>query len=120
MIDGAKVLAILLGSVLTSNFVFSRFFVEHSTLGEQKLSASVRLGAVVALIAVIALVLLFAGYRGAASLEVALLAAGSALALLAVDLIYVGKRTIAPVYLLDAVAETAILAAWAVAWMTRF
>lgn len=53
MIDGAKVLAILLGSILTSNFVFSRFFVEHSTLGEQKISASVRLGAVVALIAAV-------------------------------------------------------------------
>ena len=54
MIDGAKVLAILVGSVLTNNFVFSRFFAERSALSEDKLSASARLGAVVALIAAIA------------------------------------------------------------------
>ncbi len=54
MIDGAKVLAILLGSVLTNNFVFSRFFAERSALGEDKLSASARLGAVVALISAVA------------------------------------------------------------------
>lgn len=54
MIDGAKVLAILLGSVLTNNFVFSHFFAERSALSENKLSASVRLGAVVALISAVA------------------------------------------------------------------
>jgi electron transport complex protein RnfA len=54
MIDGAKILAILLGSVLTNNFVFSRFFTEQSALGENKLSASMRLGAVVALISAVA------------------------------------------------------------------
>ena len=72
-----------------------------------------------ALIAVVALVLLVAGYRGGVPVEVALLAAASALALLAVDLIYVGKRTLSPVYLLDAAAEIGILAAWAVAWLSR-
>lgn len=51
MIDGAKLLAIVLGSVLTNNFVFSRFFMERSALSENKLSASARLGGLVALIA---------------------------------------------------------------------
>jgi len=51
VIDGAKVLAILLGSVLANNFVFSRCFAERSALSEDKLNASARLGAAVALIA---------------------------------------------------------------------
>jgi len=53
MIDGAKVLAILVGSVLTNNFVFSRFFAERSALGEKRLAASALIGAMVALIAAV-------------------------------------------------------------------
>lgn len=53
MIEGAKVLAILLGSVLTNNLVFSKFFAEHSALGENRFGASARLGAAVALIAAV-------------------------------------------------------------------
>ena len=48
-----------------------------------------------------------------------LLAAGSAAALGAVDVIYVAKRVIPPIYLADAVPEAILVALWGVAWMTR-
>jgi hypothetical protein len=57
--------------------------------------------------------LLFAGARRRVGPEVRLLGAGTAAAFTAVDVIYTAKRRISPVYLLDAVAETAILAGWA-------
>ena len=44
--------------------------------------------------------------------SVVLIAVASAAVLLAVDLIYVYKRIISPVYLLDAVAETGLIAWW--------
>jgi hypothetical protein len=47
--------------------------------------------------------------------ETAALAAGSALALGAVDVIYSVKRVISPVYLLDAAVEGALVCAWAAA-----
>jgi len=55
--------------------------------------------------------------RGAAiPPEIMLLAAGSAAALAAVDLIYVLKRVIPKVYLADAVAESIIVIAWLILW----
>ncbi len=45
--------------------------------------------------------------------EMALLGAGSAAGLAAIDIVYVAKRRISPVYLLDAVAELVLVAAWA-------
>ena len=45
-----------------------------------------------------------------------LVAAGSAAALAAIDTVYVAKRRISPVYLLDAVAEIALVAGWARLW----
>ena len=57
MIDGAKVLALLIGGVLTDNFMFSRYFAERSTLGDQKLAASALIGATVALIAAVSSIL---------------------------------------------------------------
>ncbi len=42
--------------------------------------------------------------------EIKLLAIGSALGLTAIDVIYVARRRISPVYLLDAAAETALIA----------
>jgi hypothetical protein len=44
--------------------------------------------------------------------EIKGLAAGAALALAAVDIFYVSQRTIAKVYLVDAAAELALVAAW--------
>jgi hypothetical protein len=54
-----------------------------------------------------------AGLRRRVTPEIALLAAGSAAALTAIDVIYTARRVIRPVYLLDAVAETALVAGWA-------
>jgi hypothetical protein len=66
------------------------------------------------LIAVIGTVLVRAGLRPALPAEIPLLAAGSAAALTAVDVIYVTQGTIAPIYLLDAAVETVLVAAWLV------
>jgi hypothetical protein len=73
------------------------------------------------LITVIAVVLLFAAWRRQTTVEVALLAVGSALALTAIDVIYVALQVIAPIYLLDAVAELVLVACWAglFVWRTQ-
>ena len=54
--------------------------------------------------------LLVAATRRRISPEARVLAAGTALGLAAIDVYYVAKRRIAPVYLLDAVTELALLA----------
>ena len=71
------------------------------------------------LVTVIAVVLLWEAWQNRIVPEVALLAAGSAAVLLAVDIVYVAKRVIRPVYLLDALLEALFVAAWALAWMLR-
>ena len=50
MIDGAKVLALFIGGVLTDNLVFSRFFAGRAALGEDRFRASILIGVSVALI----------------------------------------------------------------------
>lgn len=67
------------------------------------------------LVSVIGAVLLLAARRRRVGPEIALLAAGSALGLGAIDVTYVARRRISPVYLLDAVVEFALAAGWAVA-----
>ena len=64
------------------------------------------------LVAVIGATLAIAGSRRSPSDEVATLAAGSAAGLAAIDVVYVVKGRISPVYLLDALAEAGILAGW--------
>jgi hypothetical protein len=64
------------------------------------------------LVTVIGAVLLLAWRRARVPAEVVLLAAGSALSLAAIDLIYVSNGTISPVYLLDAAAEVGLVLAW--------
>ena len=54
MIDGAKVLALLIAGVLTDNLVFSRFFAGRATLGEAKFRVSALVGMSVALIIAVA------------------------------------------------------------------
>lgn len=56
-----------------------------------------------------------AGYRRRVTPEVALLAAGSAAGLAAIDIVYVARRRIRPVYLLDAAAEAGLIALWGLA-----
>jgi hypothetical protein len=66
-----------------------------------------------ALIAAAGATMTTAGLRKRVTPEIALLAAGSAAALAVVDVNYTAKRVIAPVYLLDAAAEAALIALWA-------
>src|SRR4051812_14944878 len=66
-----------------------------------------------ALITVIGLVLLAAAWRGRQVPEVGLLAVGSAVALTAVDVVYVSLNVIDPIYLLDAALEVLLIGGWA-------
>ncbi len=68
-----------------------------------------------ALVAVVGGALTLAGARRRTTPELALVGAGCAAALAAVDAVYVAKRRISPVYLLDAAAEVALVAAWGAA-----
>ena len=67
---------------------------------------------VAALVVVIGVVLLANACRRRAVPEVALLAMGSAAALAAVDIIFVSRQVIDPIYLLDAVVEGVLLLWW--------
>jgi hypothetical protein len=72
---------------------------------------------VAVLVGVIGGVLLWSGRRGdRPAPEAVALARGSAAGLAAIETAYVARRRISPVYLLDAVAEVALLAAYAHAW----
>src|SRR5919204_5012298 len=65
------------------------------------------------LVSVIGVVLALAGWRRRVDPEPALLAAGSAAGLAAIDTVYAAKGRISKIYLLDAAAEVALVAAWA-------
>ncbi len=72
------------------------------------------------LITAIAVTLLVAAWRGRNPVEVAVLAVASAVGLTAIDVIYVTRQVILPVYLLDAAAEVVLIVAWAAAlWKKR-
>ena len=64
------------------------------------------------LVTVVGAVLIRAGRARQTSPEVELLAVGSAVGLGGIDVVYVARRRISPVYLLDAAAELALAAAW--------
>jgi hypothetical protein len=66
-----------------------------------------------ALILAVGVVLGYAARRAEPTPEVPLLAVGSAAGLATIDVIYVGKGRISPVYLLDAVAEVGLIGLWA-------
>lgn len=68
------------------------------------------------LVAVIGVVILSAARRDRITGEIVLLAAGSALGLTAIDLVYALSGVISPIYLLDAAVEIGIAAAWGMAW----
>lgn len=65
------------------------------------------------LVTSIALALLTAAWLRRISSEVVIPAVTSALGLTAIDVIYVARQVILPVYLVDAAAEVLIIAAWA-------
>lgn len=60
-----------------------------------------------------------AAARDQLPLPVFVLAVASSLSLLLIDLIYVGKRVIAKIYLLDAAVEVVLIIAWIVGWFAR-
>ncbi|HEV8342832.1 MAG TPA: hypothetical protein VGR30_10725 [Candidatus Binatia bacterium] len=64
------------------------------------------------LVAVIGATLVVAGMNQRVTLEVLLLAIGSQLALIAIDVIYVAAKTISKIYLLDAILEIGLLLGW--------
>jgi hypothetical protein len=71
------------------------------------------------LIAVIGLTILMAARRGRIGAEVRFLAAGSAAALAAVDIVYALSDRIRDIYLLDAVAEIVLVVLWGLASRNR-
>lgn len=71
------------------------------------------------LAAVIGGVLESAGRRRRITREIHMLGVASAAGFGVIDVVYVLKRRISPVYLLDAVAEVALIGVWARAWLRR-
>lgn len=69
---------------------------------------------VAALISVAGLSFLVAGFRRESNAAIVTLALGSAFSLMAVDIYYATHDVIWDVYLLDAVAEALLIAAWVV------
>ncbi|MBF6612395.1 MAG: hypothetical protein IVW55_04635 [Chloroflexi bacterium] len=55
-----------------------------------------------------------AGLRGKTTPEISFLAIGSALGLTGIDIVYVAKKQISPIYLLDAVAELGVIGLWGI------
>ena len=68
------------------------------------------------LVTIIGAVLAVSGLRRKIPPETVLLAVGSALGLAGVDLLFVAKKRISRIYLLDAVAEVILVALWILAW----
>jgi hypothetical protein len=66
------------------------------------------------ILAVIGAVLLYAQMTGTINPPVILLAIASALGLALVEIIYVVKRVISPIYLADAVVEFVLIAWWSI------
>lgn len=64
------------------------------------------------LVTVNAIVFLAAAWRGRISIDVAILAVGSALGLTLIDTVYVLRSTISPVYLIDAAIEMFLIVGW--------
>src|SRR5215217_945578 len=64
------------------------------------------------LITAIGATLGLAGYKRHVTPEVPMLAIGSAAGLIGIDVVYVAKKRISPIYLLDAVAEVGLIALW--------
>jgi hypothetical protein len=71
------------------------------------------LNTISALIIAIALVLLSAAWRKRITIDAALLAVASGLALTVIDVVYVTRGTIRPIYLLDAAVEVVLIVLWA-------
>ena len=71
------------------------------------------------LVIVIGGVIGMAGHKRRVTPEIPALAIGSALGLTGIDVVYVAKRRISPVYLLDALAELGLVGLWALALRSK-
>lgn len=69
---------------------------------------------VAALILAISLPLLLAAWRKTLPAEVILLAVGSSIALTTIDIVYVARHVLSPIYLADAAAEVVLIVLWAI------
>jgi hypothetical protein len=69
------------------------------------------------LVAVIGATIGLAGLRGRLTDETILLAVGSALGLATIDIVYVARKTISPIYLADAAVEAVIVVTWCILWL---
>src|SRR3954468_20117728 len=61
-------------------------------------------------------VIAMAGWRGTIDAEIVTLAVACAAALATIDVVYVARRVILPIYLGDAVAEVILIVAWLTLW----
>jgi hypothetical protein len=68
------------------------------------------------LVTAVGAVLGVAGLRRQAAPETALLAVSSAAGLAGIDIVYVARRRISPIYLLDALGQLVLAGLWAVGW----
>lgn len=68
------------------------------------------------LIAAVGLGMTLAARRDRVTPEIAITGAGAAAGLTAIDLVYVLRGRISPIYLLDAVAEVGLMALWGLVW----
>jgi hypothetical protein len=66
------------------------------------------------ILATIGAVLIYAQVTATVNPPIVLLAVGAALSLIVVEVVYVAKRVISPIYLLDAFVELVLIIAWAV------
>jgi 4-amino-4-deoxy-L-arabinose transferase-like glycosyltransferase len=71
------------------------------------------------LITVISVVLIIGGKQRKVNDEIPLLAVGSAVGLTAIDVVYVSKGRISPIYLLDAIAELILATGVILAWLPQ-
>ncbi len=70
---------------------------------------------VAALITAMAIPLLCGAWRQRPSIELLILAIGAAFGLTVIDVLYVARGTIAPIYLVDAAAEVILIGLWGAA-----
>jgi hypothetical protein len=71
------------------------------------------------LVTAIGITLLYGGWRGRQPVELAVLAIFSSLGLTGIDVVYVTRKVIDPIYLADAVAEVGLIVLWGVALSLR-
>jgi len=71
------------------------------------------------LVTAIGACLLTAAWRRSKSAEMVVLALGAAVGLAAIDVIYVSRQVILPIYLADAAVEGVLIAAWLLAVVTE-